>query len=222
MDQRLIKLRTVICQSPDLPAIHLSKSLITNDTCGLRSTISLKCSCAVIFFLSFFLRGVVENNTDAVVQVKADRCLKGGDVCPTLSEQISLKKVACFIFIFLWSGCSFLRPQSLHLSLQPLVSLQISRLLALCYLLLVSHILMHPIISSCFSFYTKSSMYTRVGREQFSFFSPAPFIHPPVSKPTSRCLCLFVLVFNSFLAPSLFSYFFCQWTDFFLSRSGAD
>lgn len=69
------------------------------------------------FFLSFFLRGVVENNTDAVVQVKADRCLKGGDVCPTLSEQISLKKVACFIFIFLWSGCSFLGPQSLHLSL---------------------------------------------------------------------------------------------------------
>lgn len=108
MVQRLIKLRTVICQSPDLPAIHLSKSLITNDTCGLRSTISLKCSCAVFFFKSFFLRGVVENNTDAVVQVKADRCLKGGDVCPTLSEQISLKKSSLFYFcicIFLFLFC---------------------------------------------------------------------------------------------------------------------
>lgn len=118
MDQRLIKLRTVICQSPDLPAIHLSKSLITNDTCGLRSTISLKCSCAVIFFLSFFLRGVVENNTDAVVQVKADRCLKGGDVCPTLSEQISLKKSSLFYFYFslerlLFSRASVTSPLSL-------------------------------------------------------------------------------------------------------------
>lgn len=60
----------------------------------------------------------MENNTDAVVQVKADRCLKGGDVCPTLSEQISLKKSSLFYFYFslerlLFSRASVTSPLSL-------------------------------------------------------------------------------------------------------------
>lgn len=180
MDQRLIKLRTVICQSPDLPAIHLSKSLITNDTCGLRSTISLKCSCAVIFFLSFFLRGVVENNTDAVVQVKADRCLKGGDVCPTLSEQISLKKSSLFYFYFslerlLFSRASVTSP----LSLAPCFSIDQPAISSLLPPFGLSHPYASYYLQLLFFLYEKLNVHSSGPWVVFLFF-PCPF-HPSSS-----------------------------------------
>lgn len=65
MDWCLIKLKPVTCQSPHLPAIHLTESSIKNGTCVQRNTISVKYSWS---FFTFF-----DNHTDAAVQGKADR-----------------------------------------------------------------------------------------------------------------------------------------------------
>lgn len=39
MDQRLIKLKPATCQSPDLPAIHLTTSSIQNDASAQRTVV---------------------------------------------------------------------------------------------------------------------------------------------------------------------------------------
>lgn len=147
---------------------------------------------------------------------------KGGRCLPNLVWADIFKKSSLFYFYFSLERLLFSRASATSpLSLAPCFSIDQPAISSLLPPFGLSHPYASYYLQLLFFLYEKLNVHSS-GPWVVFLFSPAPFIHPPVSKPTSRCLCLFVLVFNSFLAPSLFSYFFCQWTDFFLSRSGAD
>lgn len=111
------------------------------------------------------------------------------------------------IFLIL-SCCSALRPQPLHPFFQLFISPQI------CWLTIVtsfwslapSCVLLSP--AAPLSIRKKAQCTLKCTMSVFAFFFCSPLIHSPISKTKPSLLCLFVLVFNSFLTSSLFSHFF--------------
>lgn len=85
MDQRLIKLKPATCQSPDLPAIHLTTSSIKNDTTAQRPEVRTA---------SFHF------HTDAAAQRKIDRRNEQISITGNVQTNVFKTKISLFALSF--------------------------------------------------------------------------------------------------------------------------